>query len=110
MNNDIRAALERLVELDDVDAAWGLHWDEAIAAARAALAAEPVGEGPSDEELLAMRSWSSHGPTFDSDLVDFGRRCYNLARWGTPATPPAPEPGEQPVSQSYKLPEPGDAW
>jgi hypothetical protein len=39
---------------------------------------------PTDEELLAMRSWSSHGPTFDSDLVDFGRRCYNLARWGTP--------------------------
>ena len=29
--------------------------------------------------------------TFDSDLVDFGRRCYNLARWGRPATPPAPE-------------------
>jgi hypothetical protein len=35
-------------------------------------------ETPSDEDLLAMRSWSSHGHTFDSDLVDFGRRCYNL--------------------------------
>jgi hypothetical protein len=33
-----------------------------------------------DEELLAMRSWSSHGPTFDSDLVEFGRNCYNLGR------------------------------
>jgi hypothetical protein len=35
---------------------------------------------PSDEDLLAMRSWSSHGHTFDSDLVDLGRRCYNLGR------------------------------
>jgi len=49
-------------------------------------------EPPTDEKLLAMRSWSSHGPTFDSDLVDFGRRCYNLAK--------------QPVSTPYKLPEP----
>jgi hypothetical protein len=56
--------------------------------------AEPVWEGPSAEELLAMRSWPPHGHTFDSDLVDFGRRCYNLARRGTPAAPPAPEPGE----------------
>jgi hypothetical protein len=52
--------------------------------------AEPA--APTDEELLAMRSWSSHGPTFDSDLVEFGRRCYNLA--------------QQHVSQPYKLPEP----
>ena len=37
-------------------------------------------EAPSDENFLAMRSWSSHGHTFDSDLVDFGRRCYNLGR------------------------------
>ena len=37
-------------------------------------------ETPSDEDLLAMRSWSSYGHTFDSDLVDFGRRCYNLGR------------------------------
>jgi hypothetical protein len=55
---------------------------DVIIRARAALA-EPVGEGPSDEELLAMRSWSSHGSTFDSDLVDFARAV--LARWGTPA-------------------------
>jgi hypothetical protein len=33
-----------------------------------------------DEELLAMRSWSSHGPTFDSDLVELGRACYDLGR------------------------------
>jgi hypothetical protein len=45
-----------------------------------------------DEQILAMRSWSSHGPTFDSDLVDFARAV--LARWGHPAAPPASEPGE----------------
>jgi len=62
-----------------------------IARARTALT-QPEPVAPTDEELLAMRSWSSHGPTFDSDLVDFGRRCYNLAK--------------QPVSTPHKLPEP----
>ena len=46
----------------------------------AASAAQPEPVAPTDEQLLAMRSWSCHGPTFDSDLVDFGRRCYNLGR------------------------------
>ena len=82
---------------------WGAMSD--IYAARAALAAEPVGQpvsqpykftesgdGPTDEELLAMRSWSSHGHTFDSDLVDFARAV--LSRWGRPAATPAPEVGE----------------
>jgi hypothetical protein len=55
--------------------------------ARAALA-QPEPVAPTDEELLAMRSWSCHGPTFDSDLVDFGHRCYNLGRYGTPAIQP----------------------
>jgi hypothetical protein len=50
-----------------------------------AALAEPLGEGPTDDELLAMRSWSSHGPTFDSDLVDFARAA--LARYGRPAAP-----------------------
>ena len=104
MSNDIRAALERLVELSE-QRAIASAWTDAIAAARAALA-EPVGEqhviqpykftesgdGPTDEELLAMRSWSSHSHTFDSDLVDFARAV--LARWCHPAAPPAPEPGE----------------
>ena len=43
-----------------------------------------------DKELLAMRSWSSHGPTFDSDLVEFGRACYDLGRQHGAAQPPAP--------------------
>ena len=101
MSNTIRAALEQLLH----DLIEGKVLDGAIAAAEQALA-EPEGEEPSDEELLAMRSWSSHGHTFDSDLVDFARAA--LARWGRPVTPPAPETGEQHVSQPYKLPEPGD--
>ena len=47
-----------------------------------ALLDQPVAEEPTDEELLAMRSWSCHGPTFDSDLVDFARAV--LARYGHP--------------------------
>jgi hypothetical protein len=99
MNNDIRALCIELLEAvlsDDshIDCA------EIARRARAALAG-PVGEGPSDEELLAMRSWSTHGPTFDSDLVDFARAV--LARWGTP-----PAPAVVPVTVSERLPGEGD--
>ena len=93
---------------------WGAMSD--IYAARAALAAEPVGQpvsqpykftesgdGPTDEELLAMRSWSSHGHTFDSDLVDFARAV--LSRWGRPAATPAPEPSlrEQALDKTIEI-------
>jgi hypothetical protein len=81
-------------ELDELF--WPPSWVMDVATspgvrARTALA-QPEPQGPTDEEFLAMRSWSSHGPTFDSDLVDFGRRCYMLAK--------------QPASLPYKLPEP----
>jgi hypothetical protein len=61
-SSDIRAALEQLVaayaECDGkYEEYWPEYLDGPMAAARAALAAEPAGEGPSDEELLAMRSW-----------------------------------------------------
>jgi hypothetical protein len=105
----IRAALERLIELQrlielrDADNDWGLHWDDAIDAAHAALA-EPVGEGPSDEELLktycdTRRSFYFEAAEGESDHEDrkaatiAGLRAI-LARWGRPATPPAPEAGE----------------
>jgi len=45
-----------------------------------------------DEDLLAMRSWSSHGPTFDSDLVEFGRACCDLGRQHGAAQPPVAPP------------------
>jgi hypothetical protein len=66
----IRAALERLIELDKV-----IHgisgiimddWTDAIAAARTALA-QPVGEGPSDEELI---DWHSDAYCPDVDEVN----------------------------------------
>ena len=103
----IRAALERLIELDKV-----IHgisgiimddWTDAIAAARAALA-QPVGEGPSDEELASflvdrhrerMESESAFGcPDFDGAKARAARIADAraiLARWGRPAAPPAPE-------------------
>jgi hypothetical protein len=67
-----------------VDDYWPCHYrSELLDRARAELD-KPEPMPPTDEDLLAMRSWSCHGPTFDSDLVDFGRRCYNLGRYGTP--------------------------
>jgi len=55
------------------------HATELIDRARTALATPPP-EPPTDEELLALRSWSSHSHTFDSDLVDFALAA--LERWG----------------------------
>jgi hypothetical protein len=135
----IRAALERLVELEAMDLLcpsnpaetdWGAVIN-AIATARAALAAEPVGEGPilqwTDntppcEEcrydhctaetpfgrfLISWKSWKQFGsPTVDEtpwgdwygafNSVDAAKAACQkemderLARWGHPATPPAP--------------------
>ena len=136
---DIRAALERLVEIDDANSTNGADpdttvWDEAIAAARDALA-EPVGEGPilqwtdnapPSEDcrydhctaetpfgrfLISWKSWKQFdSPTVDKtpwgdwykafDSVDEAKAACQeemdkrLARWGHPAIPPAPEPGE----------------
>lgn len=107
---DFRALCEELVDELSV---WTGYGDDAgafpeadfdgvhalIDRAHAALAEQPVGQpviqpykftesgdGPADKELLAMRSWSSHSHTFDSDLVDFARAV--LARWGAPAATP----------------------
>ena len=67
---------------------------DAMARTRTLLAQQPVSppyklpeaEGWTDEELLAMRSWSSHGHTFDSDLVDYARAAIaaDRARRPTP--------------------------
>jgi hypothetical protein len=71
--------------------------DPLITRARAALAA-PTPEGApvvTDKQILAMCSWSSIGHAFDSDLVEFGRACYDLGRQHGAAhpTPPAPAGG-----------------
>ena len=97
----IRAALERLVELSNKHAMASV-WDAAFFNAHAVLAAEPVGDGPSDEELdllvIAIQTLLPHQPdatTHDLASVDRGRRILrqSLARWGCPAAPPTPEPG-----------------
>ena len=70
-----------------------------------ALAAEPEVVGPSDEEwdALVERIWDKYETVghqgerfmYGSDFgnaLDLVRK--ELARWGSPATPPAPEVGE----------------
>ena len=155
MNNDIRDLLSRMA--DELDRYRQLLSDDrrevhALATeARAALAAEPVGE-PSDKdserlqwytydpeegvelyssreqaqsaaesimgsyqvnaysegwhEDMELASWGALAPVEQAQIVargptELGDECdewvrYELraARWGTPATPPAPEPGE----------------
>lgn len=97
MNNDIRAALERLVELDSTSItmrskASALAWSDAITAARAALAAEPVGKGPSAADLLPVEP-----PSIQTTMAMQYRSAWRegvedgwnearaiLARWGHP--------------------------
>ena len=104
----IRAALQRLVELDSSspmqDAQWAITHENAIADAIAALAAEPVGKGQSGEELLktycdARRAYYFQAAEGESDQEDRKAATIaglqaTLARWGHPAAPPAPEAGE----------------
>lgn len=103
----IRAALERLIELEDTASANGADpdttaWDEAVATGRAVLKAEPEGEGPSLADVDELCAEFGFHPDDDqgegleilSDMITAA-----IARWGAPvvkpATPPAPE---QPLS------------
>jgi len=107
MTDNIRAALERLVELDksspNLDCRWAFKHENAIADAIEALEAEVVGEGPTDEAIISQASkflaysdahmgdpaaWEGS----DADLLAFARAA--IARWGRPTAPPAPEAGE----------------
>ena len=93
----IRAALERLLAVCDTDESNVLDIDpdlllDAIVFACAALASEPVGEGPSDEAP------EKEAPIwYNSDMASSwqaGRQDgWNDAcsRWGRPAAPPDPE-------------------
>jgi hypothetical protein len=93
---NFRAALERLVELEDAKGpapAIANAWTDAITGARAALA-EPVGEGPSRVEAVAVYSEvmaARECKTLGEMAEHFARAI--LARWGHP-TPPAPELGK----------------
>lgn len=79
MTNSYRALCGELLEWAERTSSHYYKQADVIVRARALLD-QPVAEGPTDDELLAMRSWSCHGPTFDSDLVIFARAV--LARWG----------------------------
>ena len=99
MTTDIRAALdaaELALSQGDSHAA-----RQRIAAARAVLAAEPAGEGPSDEEItlqagkfLAYSDAHMGDPArwegSDADLLAFARAV--LPQPARPAAPPTPEP------------------
>ena len=110
MTPDYRAALERLVELDDAASVLGADpdmtaWNDAIDAARAALAAEPEAEGPSELELEAIelalwdkyrtKRWGGEEFMYDNNF-SYALEEYRaaLARWGRPAAAPVPETGE----------------
>ena len=100
----IRAALERLVEIDDANSINGADpdttaWPDAIAAARAALAAEPEGEGPgiddirelcTDNELLMFLD-SSDFDTVEVAILEIVRAA--LTRWGRPGVLAVLPPG-----------------
>jgi len=73
---NIRAALERLVKTDDGCSA--AEWSDAIAAARTALA-EPVPEGPSDEDLLELRRGSSWLASAE-ECISISRAALALSR------------------------------
>ncbi len=84
-----------------------------IAAAEAALEAEPEGEGPSVEQMYywALKSIYKYGSDTLSEQADdrgwlraavaeMVRRAQESLDYGAPVTPPAPEPGTPP----------NDAW
>ena len=101
MTDPIRAALKRLLSAvleglgqDDHPMGWA-HVDDAIDAARAALAAEPVAEGPTDEELdrLERQHWEETGVEEQGQRETlFNHRSFAraaLARYGHQPAPPA---------------------
>ena len=117
MTNPYRAMCAELVDkLHEHTSMWEGHEIDLVARARALLA-QPVAEGPTDEELLrvaatAIAPYEISGITpgeyepetecvveaYGSELITYARAA--LARWGRP-TP-------QPVAVSERLPGPED--
>ena len=89
--------LNGLVEQQHPDYPWPGYTLAAMDRARALLA-EPVAEGPTDEELERAYEGACHpawerGEFYGAHLD--GLRAV-LARWGHPAAAPVPEPGRFP--------------
>jgi hypothetical protein len=98
-NPDYRAMCAELLAALESEgyAHWSIPPDEDELCLRArALLAEPVAEGPSDEELLAsVRHFYGDQTAADMGAEDDLRTARAvLARWGRPAAAPVPEPGE----------------
>jgi hypothetical protein len=100
MTPDFRALCAELVETWDATADFDFNdFGNACAGlvnrASAALA-EPVGEGPSDEEIDAFvhQWWEEYGKGYLLNSSDKALVAAALARWARPAAPPAPEVGE----------------
>jgi hypothetical protein len=114
---DFRALCAELLAAADEYAGMNpyMRLDNAMKAARAALAAEPVGEGPSDEELIQLaidtrlyRFQATAGDPVQYEMTEqqvhaFARAV--LSRWGGGAAPPAPV---VPVAVAERLPGEGD--
>ena len=98
--HDYRAICAELVDsLHKHTSMWEGHEIDLVACARALLA-QPVAEGPTDEELLRLaREWNSGFESIELHFAaDYARAV--LARWGR-LTP-------QPVAVSERLPRPED--
>ncbi len=107
MTTDYRALCAELIDAHDADegmsvSRWTANLTAVIDRARAALAAKPVGEGVTDEELNSICDCTPwHGSP-----RQFGREVARavLARWGRPAPAPADE-----LLQAYQAGR-RDAW
>ena len=87
MTNPYRAMCAELIEAIDSETADWEDIEELKARARALLA-QPVAEGPTDEELLRLaREWNSGFESIELHFAaDYARAV--LARWGRPTPQP----------------------
>jgi len=108
MSTDFRALCAELLQpLAEYDGANPYHEHRAlITRARAALA-EPVGDGPT--EALVDDLFNRFADSYQYGLWSMDKDGFRaaLARWGTPATPPAPELGEVGDQERLRIMEAG---
>jgi hypothetical protein len=94
MTNPYRAICAELVDALDAGIPAGRIRMSPLADRARALLAEPVAEGPTDEELREMLNENDWNYISPETFEDIARTV--LAQWGRPAAAPVPEPGERP--------------
>jgi hypothetical protein len=83
---DFRALCEELVEeLASETSLYPGHERGSVTRAHAALAEQPVPEGPTDEELWAVGDENFRANYYPTEAIRFARAV--LARWGSHPTP-----------------------